>query len=290
MLLANTYHLLLRPGPEVFEQLRRPAPLDGLARRDPDRLGRLPGLLARAAAASTEDGARFAATHDGTTLAAHARALDRDAARDRLRHHDGARSVHRLDQPARRGARRDGAHASLGARARSPRAATRRRRCSRSCRARASRTCAARAPASLTQHRRFDGYAIGGLAVGETRARARGHHRAHRRAAARGSAALPDGRRHAARPARGRASRRRHVRLHPADRVGAAGRRVHVARPDRPAPRRPPARRRSRSMPRATATTCARLLALVPAPPDQVRGAARLAAARDPQPALLPAA
>ena len=29
ILLANTYHLLVRPGPEVFETLRRPARLDG---------------------------------------------------------------------------------------------------------------------------------------------------------------------------------------------------------------------------------------------------------------------
>ena len=73
-------------------------------------------------------------------------------------------------------------------------------------------------------------------------------------AAARGPAALPDGRRHAARPARGGASRRRHVRLHPADRVGAAGRRVHVARPDRPARAACTGSPSSRSMPRATAT------------------------------------
>ena len=44
MLLANTYHLALRPGEEVVARAGRPARVHGLGRADPDRLGRVPGL------------------------------------------------------------------------------------------------------------------------------------------------------------------------------------------------------------------------------------------------------
>ena len=88
----------------------------------------------------------------------------------------------------------------------------------------------------------------------------------HRGAVARGPAALPDGRRHAARHPRGRASRRRHVRLHHADRVGAARARVHVARQDRPAPRRAQARRAAARR-RVRLRGVRALLAVVPASP-----------------------
>ena len=37
IVLGNTYHLMLRPGAERVERARRPAPLHGLARPDPDR-------------------------------------------------------------------------------------------------------------------------------------------------------------------------------------------------------------------------------------------------------------
>ena len=73
----------------------------------------------------------------------------------------------------------------------------------------------------------FDGFAIGGLAVGESVARARGLHGDGDRAVAAGSSALPDGRGHDARSARSRTSRRRYVRLHSADCAREARRRVH---------------------------------------------------------------
>ena len=44
MLLANTYHLALRPGEERGRRARRPALVHGLGRSDPDRLGWVPGL------------------------------------------------------------------------------------------------------------------------------------------------------------------------------------------------------------------------------------------------------
>ncbi len=47
IILANTYHLYLRPGHERIAAARRPASVHGLGRPDPDRLRRLPGRLAR---------------------------------------------------------------------------------------------------------------------------------------------------------------------------------------------------------------------------------------------------
>ena len=117
----------------------------------------------------------------------------------------------------------------------------------------------------LTQHP-FDGFAIGGLAVGDTRAE-----RFDVVGTAAGllptrPAALPDGRGHAARPARGHRPRRRHVRLHHPDHAGLAGDGLHRHRPGPAHPRRVPAlRRAARSrlrlphlpapQPRATCTT-----------------------------------
>ena len=121
------------------------------------------------------EGRALQGLHRSADAHALARAIDRDADRDRLRHHDGARRVHRLDVGRSDDARRDGAHASLGAaqpgRAHEPR----RRRSSRSCRAAWSRRCARSRRRSSREHP-FDGFAIGGLAVGDTRARARGRH------------------------------------------------------------------------------------------------------------------
>ena len=44
MILGNTYHLALRPGEEIVRAARRPAPLHGLGRADPDRQRRLSAL------------------------------------------------------------------------------------------------------------------------------------------------------------------------------------------------------------------------------------------------------
>ena len=70
----------------------------------------------------------------------------------------------------------------------------------------------------------FEGYAIGGLAVGEGQAAMFAVLGGDRAATAGGQAALPDGRRHAGRPAGRRRARRGHVRLRDA----------HPRRPHRP--------------------------------------------------------
>ena len=53
IILANTYHLSLRPGHERIARARRPAPVHGLGPADPDRLGRLPGRQPRRPARSS---------------------------------------------------------------------------------------------------------------------------------------------------------------------------------------------------------------------------------------------
>ena len=47
IMLGNTFHLWLRPGLRRDRRARRPAPLHGLGRADPDRLRRLPGVQPR---------------------------------------------------------------------------------------------------------------------------------------------------------------------------------------------------------------------------------------------------
>ena len=47
IILSNTYHLYLRPGPRAHRAARRPAPVHGLGPADPHRLGRVPGRVAR---------------------------------------------------------------------------------------------------------------------------------------------------------------------------------------------------------------------------------------------------
>ena len=78
----------------------------------------------------------------------------------------------------------------------------------------------------LTQHP-FDGFAIGGLAVGDTRAERFDVVGLAAGLLPREPAALPHGRGHAARPAGGHRPRRRHVRLRHPHHPGLAGDRLH---------------------------------------------------------------
>ena len=100
----------------------------------------------------------------------------------------------------------------------------------------------------------FDGYAVGGLAVGEGQAAMLDTVAVIDRGAAGGSAALSDGRRHAARHARAIAARHRHVRLRDADALGPPLPGLHLGRPAQSAQRqicrgRKPARSRRAPVP-----------------------------------------
>ena len=131
--------------------------------------------------------------------------------------------------------------------------------CSASCRAASIPSCAQQSAAALTEIG-FDGYAIGGLAVGEGQDAMFDDARRDRAGAARERAALSDGRRQAGRPRRRGAARHRHVRLRAADALRPHRAGLHAARHGQPAQRAPhrrpaPARRRLRlpGLPRITA-------------------------------------
>ena len=63
VVLANTYHLMLRPGADVVAGLGGLHRFIGLVRPHPHRLGRLPGALARPG--GRRRGVTFASVYDG---------------------------------------------------------------------------------------------------------------------------------------------------------------------------------------------------------------------------------
>ncbi len=115
IVLGNTFHLMLRPGAEVF---RRFGGIHGFMQWDGPVLTDSGGFQIFSLAKDIEN------LREGRPLPEHlrqqppaalARVVDRDAAGHRLGHHDGARRLHRLDHRRARHPRRDGAHPPLGA-------------------------------------------------------------------------------------------------------------------------------------------------------------------------------
>ena len=93
IVLANTYHLMLRPGAERIARARRTAYVHELAAPDPHRFRRLPGHVALAAA--QDHGQRRhlplpPRRRDGRALAG---TRDRDPDAARLRHRHAARRM-----------------------------------------------------------------------------------------------------------------------------------------------------------------------------------------------------
>ena len=221
---------LLRPGPGRGRRARRPAPLHGAGtapiltdsggfqvfslaeQRKIDRGRRRVPLAPR-----RQPGTR-SRPRGRCEIQVHARRRHRRWRSTSARRRDAPRGDH--EALAR-------AHHALGAALRStPRRGRRAGRSSASCRAALSRTCA-RATPTRSPRWIFDGYALGGFAVGEAPRRCMSG-LAERRAplAAGGPAALPDGRRHArGSPRRASRAGRRHVRL----------RAAHPQRAQRPA-------------------------------------------------------
>ena len=136
IMLANTYHLHLRPGDESDRARRRPARVHGLDAADPDRLGRLSGLQSRRAGArSTKRASSFSRTSTAARMS-----LSPESAVD-IQARLGSDVAMMFDEctswPATHdeAAAADAAHAPVGApRARSVPGARRRRAC-RTCRA-----------------------------------------------------------------------------------------------------------------------------------------------------------
>ena len=168
MVLGNTYHLFVSPGPERIASRRRAARLHGLGAGADHRLRRLPGLLAGPRRRCQRgQGQRPPGWRPGLggldrggggalpllprrSRALHlARGLDAGAGGARLRHRPGLRRVHALPRRPRLHRPLDRAHPPLArslprvARARGAGAA---RRSSASSRAASTRTCGASRP------------------------------------------------------------------------------------------------------------------------------------------------
>ena len=149
----------------------------------------------------------------------------------------------------------DGAVAALGAALAGGARRQSRTRCSASCRAACTTTCATRRSPALAEIG-FDGYAIGGLSVGEPKDEML-RVLAHIGAAAAGRpAALSDGRRDAGGPGRRRGRRHRHVRLRAADAQCAQRLAVHALRRRQDPQRAPPHRHRPARRDAARCYTC----------------------------------
>ena len=189
IILGNTFHLYLRPGLDVMGSSAA-CTSSSAGTAHPDRLRRIPGFLARAQAQDHRGrrDVRIAGRRlDGVPVAG---GIDAHPAGARFRHRDDLRRVHAVSGHGEGGATSMELRLRWAERSRRARRRRIRTRCSASCRAACTGACAANRPKAWRLG--FDGYAIGGLAVGEPEGRdaTRSNHRA---AAAARQAALPDG-------------------------------------------------------------------------------------------------
>ncbi len=260
IVLANTYHLMLRPGAERIAALGGLHALHALAAR---RSSPIPAASRSCRSSALrkvdEDGVTFRSHLDGAHGRAHARARGRDPAPARRRHRHAARRVHQAAGSARRDRAR---HALVAALGRALQARVRERaRAGRALfgivqggddpgLAARQRARARRHRLSRLRHRRARGRRVAG---GDAR-----DDRGDRARASGRPSALSHGGRHARRSARSGRARHRHVRLRAADPQRPPRRRLHALRRDqpeeRPPRRRPAPARRSRAHVRRRAT------------------------------------
>ncbi len=115
IILANTYHLYLRPGHDCIRQAGRAAPVHVLGPGAADRQRRLPGLQPQGTATDHRGGRPVPVAPRRQRALPQPRNGGRDPAGARGRHHHGLRRMHALSlQPDRRRAV-DGAVDALGA-------------------------------------------------------------------------------------------------------------------------------------------------------------------------------
>ena len=210
---------MLRPGAERIARLGGLHQFMHWDEADPHRFRRLPGDVAGEAQAHRRAGRHLPVAYRRRHRRADAGAGHRGAMPARRRHPDGARRMHAVSGHARRGQDLARAFAPLGrALARPPSlpAPRRARLCSASCRAASIPICREHSARALLEIG-FDGYAIGGLAVGEGQGAMLDMVEVATAILPAGPAALSDGRRHARRSAAVDCARHRHVRLRDAD-------------------------------------------------------------------------
>ncbi len=290
ILLGNTYHLMLRPGAE------RIAALGGLHQfmRWPHAiLTDSGGFQVMSLAGSAQDRGALrhlplASRRRDCRIVAGARRRDPGPARRRHRH-----AARRMRQAAGAARRSSSAPCNCRCDGRSARAAPS-RRSAKEGRALFGIVQGGDDPALRVASARelidigFEGYAIGGLAVGESPEVMRRDDRRDRAGAARRPAALPDGRRDAGGYPRGGRARHRHVRLRDADPQRPPRRRLHALRADH-SQERAPCRRSAAAGRGESVPGRARLFAGLSASSGQERrDAGRRAPVRD-QSRLLPA-
>ena len=208
MILGNTYHLNLRP---TAERIARLGGLHRFMAWDGPILTDSGGFQVFSLAdlrRVDDDGVTFTSHLDGSAQRlTPERAMEIQAAA-RLGRGDGVRPARRSRPAARRGGRRDGAHPSLGG-ALAGRRATARPGGVRDRAGRRRPGAAARRRSPPSPGMAFDGIAIGGLSVGESKAEMAATLDVVAEALGRRpAAALPDGRRLAGRLLRGRRARR----------------------------------------------------------------------------------
>ena len=256
IILANTYHLYLRPGHERIARLGGLHRFMAWDRPDPDRLRRLPGRVARRPAGRRRRRRDVPQPPRRLDPPLHARARDR-ASRRRWAPTSRWRSTSRCSRRSPRAVVADAterthrwAERSLAAHTRPDQALFGIVQGGLEPDLRAEST---RFIASLP----FDGICLGGLAGDETPAQRDADARRRRAAARRRSAAaLPDGPRLAGGPARGGRSGRRPVRFGPAGAGRPERPAVGAGRPAEPPERPIPRRSASRSRRTARASLC----------------------------------
>ena len=114
VLLANAYHLLLRPGPEVFARFGGIHRFMNWRRSVLTDSGGYQVFSLPNDRVITEDGAVFRSYVDGARIVLSPERSIADAARDRQRHHDGDGRVRAVDVRPRGRGGGDAPHASLG--------------------------------------------------------------------------------------------------------------------------------------------------------------------------------
>ena len=112
ILLANTYHLMLRPGVRADRRSRRSPPLHGVGEADPHRLGRIPDLLPRPSDRRTGCPVPLGIRRLGGRADPRGRRQDPGGARAGHRH--GTRCVRRSARAPGPGRGGGGAHVALG--------------------------------------------------------------------------------------------------------------------------------------------------------------------------------
>ena len=173
IILGNTYHLFLRPGHETIRKLGGLHKFMNWPRAILTDSGGFQVFSLERAAQDHRRRRAVPVASERRPAHVHARVDHRRPARPRQRHHDGARRVPGVSGQPRSRARIHGADGALGARRRMRTTAAHgddgNAPVSPSSRARCIPTCAAHCAEQLLELN-ADGYAIGGLSVGEPRA------------------------------------------------------------------------------------------------------------------------